>query len=132
MDRLLREVIDRSPPATTSTVDCHSGTTPTNGLRQINMPVSTLHRCLPHDPVILPPSLLTGTRLFSPEYPGAMDRRKLTSQGTLEGAFLDLWQHCDHCGKRSWGGEKPKKCGGCGVVVYCDRECQRAAWQAHR
>ncbi|KAI1783159.1 hypothetical protein LXA43DRAFT_357556 [Ganoderma leucocontextum] len=61
-----------------------------------------------------------------------MDRRKVPSQGSPEGAFLDLWQHCDHCGRRNWGGEKPKRCGGCGVVVYCDKECQRAAWQTHR
>ncbi|KAM5542663.1 hypothetical protein V8D89_003624, partial [Ganoderma adspersum] len=40
--------------------------------------------------------------------------------------------HCDHCGKRNWAGDEPKRCGGCGVVVYCNRESQRAAWQAHR
>ncbi|PIL30596.1 hypothetical protein GSI_07297 [Ganoderma sinense ZZ0214-1] len=57
-----------------------------------------------------------------------MDRPKLP----LDDAFLDLGQHCNNCGKRNWGGEKPKRCGGCGVVVYCDRECQRAAWKAHR
>ena len=51
---------------------------------------------------------------------------------TIEDIFFSLWQHCDHCAKRKWGEEKPKRCAGCRVVVYCNRECQKAAWPAHK
>ncbi|KAI1783164.1 hypothetical protein LXA43DRAFT_357644 [Ganoderma leucocontextum] len=61
-----------------------------------------------------------------------MDYRKFPFQGSIEGVFLTLWQHCDHCGKRNWDGEKPKRCGGCRAVVYCNKECQKAAWQTHK
>lgn len=65
--------------------------------------------------------------------PFSMDRRKSPSQGSVEAAFLSLWQRCDHFGQRDWDREKkPKRCGGCRTVVYCDKECQEAAWQTHR
>ena len=28
--------------------------------------------------------------------------------------------------------EKPKKCGRCKDVTYCDRDCQAADWNRHR
>tara|TARA_X000001036_G_scaffold24790_1_gene20690 strand:- start:9969 stop:10676 length:708 start_codon:yes stop_codon:yes gene_type:complete len=36
---------------------------------------------------------------------------------------------CGHCKK---GCIKLKKCGACGVVGYCSKECQRAAWPSHK
>lgn len=38
--------------------------------------------------------------------------------------------HCGHC--RAKGEPTMRKCGACRAVYYCDRECQRAGWHAHR
>jgi hypothetical protein len=41
---------------------------------------------------------------------------------------------CTHCGKTTaaTGGEKPKSCGKCRDVTYCDVECQKADWDTHK
>ncbi|KAM5542802.1 hypothetical protein V8D89_003763 [Ganoderma adspersum] len=40
---------------------------------------------------------------------------------------------CDHCGKWDVSNNNPlKRCKGCAVVVYCDKDCQRAAWPEHK
>lgn len=36
---------------------------------------------------------------------------------------------CNHCGKNLI---KIRKCSACGIVGYCDRECQKAGWKAHK
>jgi len=37
---------------------------------------------------------------------------------------------CDHCGAAS--AQALSVCGGCREVSYCSRECQKAAWPAHK
>src|SRR5213075_2006611 len=37
--------------------------------------------------------------------------------------------NCGHCGKT---GSHLQKCGACGLVHYCNRECQLKAWGEHR
>ncbi|KAI0718045.1 hypothetical protein C8T65DRAFT_639838 [Cerioporus squamosus] len=39
---------------------------------------------------------------------------------------------CHVCNARSGDGKKLQKCAGCNIAVYCGRECQKAAWKAHR
>ena len=36
---------------------------------------------------------------------------------------------CNYCGKNLL---KIRKCAACGVVGYCDRDCQKAGWKAHK
>ncbi|KAL8743402.1 MAG: hypothetical protein Q9190_004236 [Brigantiaea leucoxantha] len=36
---------------------------------------------------------------------------------------------CDGCGKTV---ERLQTCGGCGLVRYCSRECQKGAWKGHK
>ena len=36
---------------------------------------------------------------------------------------------CCHCLKTGW---RLKRCGGCKVVEYCSKQCQKAAWSVHR
>ncbi|CAI5960649.1 unnamed protein product [Closterium sp. NIES-65] len=36
------------------------------------------------------------------------------------------------CGKVEVGGVKLRNCSGCGKVVYCGRECQKAYWPSHK
>ncbi|CAI5971572.1 unnamed protein product [Closterium sp. NIES-64] len=36
------------------------------------------------------------------------------------------------CGTVEGGGVKLRRCGGCGKVVYCSRECQKAHWPFHK
>ncbi|KAI0688311.1 hypothetical protein C8T65DRAFT_619472 [Cerioporus squamosus] len=38
---------------------------------------------------------------------------------------------CDHC-KREGTTETLKRCGGCSTMLYCSRECQKAAWPTHK
>jgi hypothetical protein len=46
------------------------------------------------------------------------------------------WLACDHCGCVEEPAAAParrhRRCGGCGEGRYCSRECQQAAWPAHR
>ncbi|KAI9016615.1 hypothetical protein DFJ74DRAFT_677811 [Hyaloraphidium curvatum] len=39
---------------------------------------------------------------------------------------------CAHCGRVSGDKAALKKCSGCGLVEYCDRDCQRADWPEHK
>ncbi|KAI1783169.1 hypothetical protein LXA43DRAFT_1047781 [Ganoderma leucocontextum] len=37
--------------------------------------------------------------------------------------------NCHHCGKSC---TNPKRCTGCALSLYCDRNCQKAAWSEHK
>ncbi|EMD33919.1 hypothetical protein CERSUDRAFT_117450 [Gelatoporia subvermispora B] len=39
---------------------------------------------------------------------------------------------CQHCSKSQTEGVNLLKCAGCGNAVYCSKDCQRAAWPAHK
>ncbi|KAI0700555.1 hypothetical protein C8T65DRAFT_657724 [Cerioporus squamosus] len=41
-------------------------------------------------------------------------------------------RYCDRCGQPEAKGRKLRKCSACASVVYCGRECQRAAWSKHK
>ncbi|CAI5957253.1 unnamed protein product [Closterium sp. NIES-64] len=36
------------------------------------------------------------------------------------------------CGTEEGGDVKLRSCSGCGKVVYCSRECQKAHWFSHK
>ncbi|RDX52808.1 hypothetical protein OH76DRAFT_127086 [Lentinus brumalis] len=38
---------------------------------------------------------------------------------------------CDQC-KRQGSTETLKRCGGCSTMLYCSKECQKAAWTSHK
>lgn len=39
---------------------------------------------------------------------------------------------CKACGKVGGDADKLLRCGKCGVVKYCDRECQKSDWDLHK
>ncbi|OJT13478.1 hypothetical protein TRAPUB_9972 [Trametes pubescens] len=39
---------------------------------------------------------------------------------------------CHKCRQPPRDGSKLRKCGGCTGILYCSKECQKAAWPAHR
>ncbi|KDQ49546.1 hypothetical protein JAAARDRAFT_42778 [Jaapia argillacea MUCL 33604] len=39
---------------------------------------------------------------------------------------------CQHCYKSQGGGVNLKKCGACGMAMYCSPECQKKAWPSHK
>ncbi|KAI0643285.1 hypothetical protein C8Q79DRAFT_915383 [Trametes meyenii] len=41
-------------------------------------------------------------------------------------------RRCHHCGRPQDEGVELKKCAGCASVVYCSKECQKAAWKIHK
>ena len=44
-------------------------------------------------------------------------------------------KRCGECqmeGNQGQGQKQLKRCAGCEYVVYCSKECQRAAWPAHK
>ena len=38
---------------------------------------------------------------------------------------------CDQC-KQAGTTETLKRCGGCSTMLYCSKECQKAAWNTHK
>ncbi|KAI0350216.1 hypothetical protein OH77DRAFT_1431214 [Trametes cingulata] len=49
-------------------------------------------------------------------------------------AVLPPSLYCGHCYKLQWELRplKLRRCTGCGLVTYCSKECQKAAWNRHR
>ncbi len=39
---------------------------------------------------------------------------------------------CFYCHARDPDGKKLRRCGGCSVALYCDKDCQKAAWREHK
>ncbi|KAI1782461.1 hypothetical protein LXA43DRAFT_1051156, partial [Ganoderma leucocontextum] len=46
--------------------------------------------------------------------------------------YLPTQSFCYHCGNSSTGASPLKRCRGCGIALYCGRDCQKAAWPMHR
>ncbi|OJT12247.1 hypothetical protein TRAPUB_11206 [Trametes pubescens] len=50
-------------------------------------------------------------------------------------AYAGHLARCAHCKKRERelpADTKLKRCAGCSIIMYCSRECQKAAWPRHR
>ncbi|KAI0781360.1 hypothetical protein BD413DRAFT_28265 [Trametes elegans] len=51
----------------------------------------------------------------------------------LPTAYIDQEPLCAHCGKTEAELKtKLKRCAGCGVAMYCTKECQKTAWPVHK
>lgn len=48
----------------------------------------------------------------------------------ISGTHHDHCQQCDATSGKD--GQQLKKCGGCGVLLFCSKECQRKAWPSHK
>jgi len=47
--------------------------------------------------------------------------------------LVEKWSlKCWNCSKNSSNGEDLKKCTECKLAKYCDRECQKSDWKAHK
>jgi hypothetical protein len=57
----------------------------------------------------------------------AYDAAQLGNGAAQNGKEMLLRQHCAACDKKR---EQNLACGGCGVVMYCERACQVADWKA--
>lgn len=64
---------------------------------------------------------------------GANSFQELSNQASASAftAASSTGLACDHCGNVA-GAEPLKKCVRCGMAYYCGRDCQKAAWQAHK
>ncbi|KAI0713527.1 hypothetical protein C8Q76DRAFT_463932 [Earliella scabrosa] len=40
--------------------------------------------------------------------------------------------YCEHCGSTKLKKQELKRCAGCSGVLYCSKECQKAAWPNHK
>ncbi|KAJ6471590.1 hypothetical protein C8R47DRAFT_1297351 [Mycena vitilis] len=53
------------------------------------------------------------------------------SSGRRQTLRKELTQ-CQYCYKSKGPGVSLQRCGGCGVDIYCSKECQRSAWKTHK
>ncbi|KAI1782464.1 hypothetical protein LXA43DRAFT_905708 [Ganoderma leucocontextum] len=60
----------------------------------------------------------------------------ITSIGCSQLPYFTTDVSCHHCGKgyisKSTARTPLKQCTGCAVALYCNRDCQRAAWAEHK
>ena len=81
--------------------------------------------------------------LHSPQGPALMDawsqgaEAAFASSGGLREALSrsvsDVMRGCtDSCAAPGCSGPGRLRCGGCRLVAYCGKECQKAAWKRHR
>ncbi|RDX52778.1 hypothetical protein OH76DRAFT_1416471 [Lentinus brumalis] len=40
--------------------------------------------------------------------------------------------YCEQCSRHDLDKRECKRCGGCSTVLYCSKDCQRAAWPSHK
>ena len=50
----------------------------------------------------------------------------------LDSEIIPSCHHCGKLGTRNSDTGPLKRCAGCGVVLYCDKVCQKAAWPEHK
>ncbi|KAI0718053.1 hypothetical protein C8T65DRAFT_827835 [Cerioporus squamosus] len=50
----------------------------------------------------------------------------------VEHRFYGAKTHCGHCDAEASADRPLLKCTGCGLSVYCSKDCQKAAWAEHK